>query len=161
MKPPELDPIPQNWLGVSLGFRALAYGLVASIYFLLCSSGAQSLTRDILTFLFPVTLLLSPFLVPFVAGFLAAYFWPHPEAKSYVNASWLSAWVFLGFFIIAVLIAGVLTVLYVAPFYILLDAPMSIRGGRLGEQFWHGRLGRQFLGDFSTDEWKEDGKNRF
>ena len=86
------------------------------------------------------------YLIPFLSGFLAAFFWRpirwRSEQHAQINAVAGSA-------LLAWLPVFALTVGLVLP-VMLLDIWFCGQGSKRGLVFWNGCLGRQFLGDFST-----------
>lgn len=148
-------------IAVGMGFRAFAYGLLWGACLLQDIQGLSPLFRNVLDGLFRVvalSLLTAILWVPFVAGFLSAYYWSRLESRDQLRAQWLSVLLFL---LIPFTLWLTVNAAPVFSFSVLLVGPdvcMCGKGVNRGNRFWNSRQSRQFRGDFSADPWKDDSK---
>ena len=150
-----MSSAPQNTpffagIAVGLAFRAFSYFLLITAPSWFDWHRLPPIPVAVLPVIYWTMAFFSPFWVPFVGGFLSAYFWRCLPTQDYLVATRIG--------MIAVAIALLLAscVLQLLPLFMLgvllvyIDAGMSASGMEHGAWFWNGRLGRQFMGDFST-----------
>lgn len=141
------------WMGFWIGvlFRYFAFGILAALVVGASTVHLSEVGGWLVWTPLALAGLASPLLVPFVAGFFTAYFWRQvlwpDKNKNQCSALWWST----GF--------SLPLHLFFVPFCLLLTVPVDYAccsgGLERGIAFWNGRLGRQFLGDFSTRDEEE------
>ena len=151
------------WMGVAIGigFRTFAYGFLWGVCLLPDTQGLSPLLENVAQALFCVValaLLTAILWVPFIAGFLSAYCWNGFESSDQMNAVWLSALLYLLVPLALWLILDEASIFVFSFLFLGLDVWMCGKGANRGDCFWNSRQSRQFMGDFSTDDWKGDGK---
>lgn len=154
MAPTESASRRAFWQGfvVGLGLRYFA----VAIFFALFAAASQLRLSEAMGWIVWTPLIIcglsSPLVIPFLAGFASAYFWRRvtwrDEHKDKSLAIWLSALLFLPFHL---LLIGCCLLLSLPIDYALCES-----GVQRGTQFWNGRSGRQFVGDFSTRDEDEE-----
>ena len=130
----------------SVGFRYFAYTTLLALITLALRAHLTEGEGWFVWVPLGLSALLSPFVVPFVAGFLGAFFWRHitwnKKTKRKTSAMWLNVGLGLPFHLLC--LGGCLLAT------IPLDYVCYSGGIECGTRFWNSRRSRQFLGDFST-----------
>ena len=155
MSPNELARRKAFWSGllVSVGFRVFAYGFLWFVFSFVASHPASFVRWSrVLTpverFVGNAAVVSVP--LPFITGFLSGYFWRRLELREYMKGIWWGAiffFVLLGWVLVGV---GWGEYIFFEMIFGFLDVTLCLMGAATGCEFWKSRLGRQFLGDFST-----------
>ena len=149
---PDESPRRALWMGlvVAVAFRVFAYGVFWVGLDQLDSRLPSPFRRDFVVNTICLMVMVSPLVIPFVAGFLGGYYWRRLSPHDYANPVFITnsvllagGWLITRYgFLFEVVVGGI--------FVALFDVSLCVIGGESGSKFWESRMARQFVGDFSV-----------